>query len=211
MKLVDLLRRIGGNLTAEGLMAAIQILPEVGGYTPVFKKGTKESAWQREVAFHYGNPIAKALQQGAKDYYEYYGRCKRAAIIRSWIDGEPVEVIEEKYSTTPFGGSVGPGDITGFANRTRLYLRAAHGIADVLLLGEGPDEEVVDALVHRLEAGLPEDALGLMDLPVGLTRGEYLALYSAGYRTTQAVLSLRAKELEQYVGRRSADRLNRLV
>jgi helicase len=209
MRLVDLLRRIGEDLTAEGLMAAIQILPEVGGYTPVFKKGTKESAWQRDVALQYGRPIAEALQRGAKDAYDYYGRCKRAAILRSWIDGEPMEAIEEKYSVTPFGGNVGPGDVTGFADRTRLYLRAAHGIADVLLLGEGPDEEAVDALVHRLEAGLPEGALGLMDLPVGLTRGEYLALHNAGHSTTEAVMALPAGELEPYVGRQRAGRLRR--
>lgn len=209
MRLVDLLRRVGEDLTAEGLMAAIQILPEVGGYTPVFKKGTKESAWQRDMALHYGRPIAAALQRGAKDAYDYYGRCKRAAILRSWIDGEPMEAIEEKYSVTRFGGNVGPGDVTGFADRMRLYLRAAHGIADVLLLGEGPDEEAVDALVQRLEAGLPEGALRLMDLPAGLTRGEYLALYNAGHSTTEAVMALPAEDLEPYVGRQRAGRLQR--
>ncbi len=209
MRLVDMLQRIGEGLTAQGLMAAIQILPEVGGYTPVFKKGTKESAWQRDVALHYGHQIAEAFQRGAKDAYDYYGRCKRAAILRSWIDGEPMEVIEEKYSITPFGGNVGPGDVTGFANRTRLYLRAAHGVADVLLLGEGPDEEAIDALVVRLEAGLPGGAVELVDLPVGLTRGEYLALHNAGYSTSEAVLALPAEELELYVGRRRAIRLHR--
>ena len=209
MRLVDLLRRIGEDLTAEGLMAIIQILPEVGGYTSIFKKGTKESAWQRDVTLHYGRPIAEALQRGAKDQYDYYGRCKRAAILRAWIDGEPMEAIEEKYSITPFGGNVGPADVTGFAGRTRLYLRAAHGIADVLLLGEGPDEEVVDVLVQRLEVGLPESALGLMGLPVALTRGEYLALHYAGLSTIEAVLALPAETLELYVGRQRAGRLQR--
>ncbi len=211
MRLVDLLRRIGEGLTAEGLMAAIQILPEVGGYTPVFKKGTKESAWQRDVTLHYGRPIAAALQHGAKDAYDYYGRCKRAAILRSWVDGVPMETIEEKYSITPFGGNVGPGDVTGFADRTRLYLRAAHGVADVLLLGEGPDEEAIDALIQRLEAGLPEGALGLMDLPGDLTRGEYLALYNAGHSTSEAVMTLPIEELELCVGRQRARRLQRSV
>lgn len=211
MRLVDLLRRIGEDLTAEGLMAAIQVLPEVGGYTSIFKKGTKESAWQRDVALHYGHPIAVALQRGAKDAFDYYGRCKRAAILRSWIDGKPMEAIEEKYSITPFGGNVGPGDVTGFANRTRLYLRAAHGIADILLLGEGPDEGAIDVLVQRLEVGLPEDTLGLMDLPVGLMRGEYLALYNADYSTTEAVLALPAEELRRYVGQQRVERLRRLA
>lgn len=100
-RLVDLLQRIGGGLTAEGLMACIQVLSEVGGYTSIFKKGTKESAWQRDVTLHYGRAIAEILQRGAKDTYDYYARCKRAAILQAWIAGEPMETIEEKYSITP--------------------------------------------------------------------------------------------------------------
>lgn len=209
LRLVELLRRIGGGLTAEGLMAAIQILPEVGGHTPVYKKGNKESAWQRDVTLHYGPQIAEAFQRGAKDTYDYYGRCKRAAILRSWVEGEPMEAIEEKYSITPFGGNVGSGDVTGIANRTRLYLQAAHRVADVLLLGGGPDEEAIDALLIRLEVGLPEGAVGLVDLPVSLTRGEYLALHNAGYSTSEAVLALPAEEMELYVGQHRARRLQR--
>jgi replicative superfamily II helicase len=207
MRLVDLLQRVGEGLTAEGLMACIQVVPEVGGYTSVHKSAAKEALWQREVSHHYGPEFAGVLQRGAKDVPDYRARCKRAAILRAWIDGEPMSDIEERYSVTPFAGNVGPGDITGFASRTRLYLRAAHSIADVLLLGEGPDEGAVDILVQRLEVGLPEGALGLMNLPVTLTRGEYLALYSAGYSTIETVLSIPTEELELHVGRRRAERL----
>lgn len=211
MRLVDLLRRIGDGLTAEGLMACIQVLPEVGGYTSVHKTAAKESAWQREVTSYYGVEITGVLQRYARDPLEHRARCKRAAILRAWIDGEPMEAIEEKYSVTPFRGNVGPSDVTGYANRTRLYLRAAHGVADVLLLGEGPDEEAINALMQRLEVGLPEDTLGLVDLPVGLTRGEYLALHNAGYSTTEAVLALPAEELRRYVGQQRVERLRRLA
>lgn len=211
MRLVDLLQRIGGGLTAEGLMACIQVLPEVGGYTSIFKKGTKESAWQRDVTLHYGRAIAEILQRGAKDTYDYYARCKRAAILQAWIDGKPMEAIEEKYSITPYGGNIGPGDVVAFASRTRLYLRAAHSVADVLLFGEGPDEETIDTLIQRLESGLPEGALELMALPVELTRGEYLALHSAGNSTTETVLALPAAELQLYVGRQRAERLRSAV
>jgi len=209
MRLVDLLRRIGGGLTAGGLMACIQVLSEVGGYTSVHKTAAREALWQREVSHHYGPEVARVLQRGAKDVPDYRARCKRAAILRAWIDGEPMNDIEERYSVTPFAGNVGPGDVTGFASRTRLYLRAAHGIADVLLLGEGPDEEAVDVLIQRLEAGLPEGALELMDLPVVLTRGEYLALHNAGHSTTETVMTLPAEDLGRHVGEQRAERLRR--
>ncbi|BBL79469.1 peptidase C14 [Rubrobacter xylanophilus] len=207
MKLVDLLRRVSGGLTAEGLMAYIQALPEVGGYTSIFKKGTKESVWQRDVTLYYGPEVTAGLQRGAKDLHDFYARCKRAAILRAWIEGEPIESIERRFTVTPFAGSVGAGDVVGYADRTRLYLRAAYDIADVLLLGEGPDEAAVDTLLKRLEAGLPAGAVGLLDLPVSLPRGEYLALYNAGCATPKDVLSLPADELRQYVGQRRAEQL----
>ncbi len=67
------------------------------------------------------------------------------------------------------------------------------------------------ALMQRLEVGLPEDTLGLVDLPVGLTRGEYLALHNAGYSTTEAVLALPVEELRRYVGQQRVERLRRLA
>lgn len=207
IRLVDLLRSMGGSLTIEGLMAYIQVLPEVGGYTSVHKTAAKEAAWQREVTSYYGSEVTRALQRHAKDTLDYRARCKRAAILRAWIDGEPIGNIEQKYSVTPFSGNVGAGDITSYADRTRLYLRAAHGIADILLLGEGPDEEAVDVLLKRLEAGLPADAVGLMELPVSLTRGEYLALYRAGYTRPEEVLALSTGELRMYVGSPRSERL----
>jgi replicative superfamily II helicase len=209
MRLVDLLKRLGGDLTAEGLMASIQVLPEVGVYTPLFRKGTRESAWQRDVAMRYGPEVARTLQRGAKGNYDYYARCKRAAVLRAWVDGEPIESIERRFTVNPYS-SLGAGDIVNFANTTRLYLRAAYGIADVLLLGERPDEESIDTLLRRLEAGLPADALGLMDLPVSLPRGEYLALYNAGYTTPQEVMALPTDELRRFVGDQRVDRLARL-
>jgi helicase len=77
------------------------------------------------------------------------------------------------------------------------------------MLGEGPGEEAIDILVQRLEAGLPGEALGLMDLPVELTRGEYLALHNAGCSTPETVLGLWVDELRLYVGRQRAERLRR--
>ena len=79
-------------------MACLQTLPEVGGYTSIYKKGTKESAWQRDVTRYYGADITRALQGRADDQYDYYARCKRAAILWAWINGEPIETIEKSIN-----------------------------------------------------------------------------------------------------------------
>ncbi|OEU66440.1 MAG: DEAD/DEAH box helicase [Desulfovibrio sp. S3730MH75] len=200
LNLVTLLKRISKSLTAERLMACLQTVPEVGGYTSIFKKGRKESAWQRDVTGYYGVDITQALQGGADDQYDYYARCKRAAILWAWINGEPIEAIEKRFSITPFAGSVGAGDVRGYADRTRMYLCTAYDIADVLLLGEGPDEEAIDRLLEQLETGLPADALELLNLPIALPRGEYLALYNAGHKEPDSVFTLSDEELRRYVG-----------
>ncbi|NEO71792.1 MAG: DEAD/DEAH box helicase [Moorea sp. SIO3H5] len=200
MELVTLLKQVSGSLTAEKLMAYLQAIPEVGGYTSIFKKGKKESAWQREVKSHYGSEVTSRLQHGAKDIFKYYARCKRAAILKTWINGEPIEAIEQRFSVTRYAGSVGAGDVRGYADRTRLHLQAAFNIADIILLGEGPDETAIDTLLQQLETGLPVGALKLLTLPVSLPRGEYLALFNAGYTTAEAVLSVEKDELCKYIG-----------
>lgn len=207
MNLVALLKQVSGSLTAEQLMAYLQAIPEVGGYTSIYKKGTRESAWQRDVTLHYGSDVTTRLQRGAKDLSDYYARCKRAAILKAWINGEPVEVIERRFSVTPYAGNVGAGDVRGCADRTRLYLRAAYNIADIMLLGEGPDETAIDTLLQQLETGLPAGALKLLALPVSLPRGEYLALYNAGHATPKTVFTLSTDELRKYIGQEQVEQL----
>jgi replicative superfamily II helicase len=196
MKLVEVLREVSGGrsideITAKRLMALLQMLSESEtGYTPLFKRGgsRKESAWQRDVTNYYSQAVTRALQKRAKDKYEYWARCKRAAILWEWIEGVPTRKIEDKYTINPYSGDIGAGEIRRFADNTRFNLQSAFDIANLLLLGKGPNEEEVDQLVKRLEVGLPESALGLLNLPARLTRGEYLELHSAGYTEAEATL-----------------------
>ncbi|XAZ81831.1 DEAD/DEAH box helicase (plasmid) [Fibrella sp. ES10-3-2-2] len=212
LKLVMLLKRISGGLTAETLMAHLQVLEEVGGYTPIAKKATKEGTWAVEVDRHYGRPVVQALQWGAKDAPDYNGRCKRAAILWVWINGHPIAQIESHYSVTPYAGNIGAGDVRGIADRTRLYLRAAYEIASIMLIPM-PDEmaQDVDILLKQLETGLPKAALGLLSLPIRLNRGDYLRLYEANLLSTEAVLKASREALIQYLRPDQVDRLLELT
>jgi len=207
MKLVEVLREVSGGrsideITAKRLMALLQMLSESEtGYTPLFKRGgsRKESAWQRDVTNYYSQAVTRALQKRAKDKYEYWARCKRAAILWEWIEGVPTRKIEDKYTINPYSGDIGAGEIRRFADNTRFNLQSAFDIANLLLLGKGPNEEEVDQLVKRLEVGLPESALGLLNLPARLTRGEYLELHSAGYTEAEEVLNTSPEELRNHI------------
>lgn len=207
MKLVEVLREVSGGrsideITAKRLMALLQMLSESEtGYTPLFKRGgsRKESAWQRDVTNYYSQAVTRALQKRVKDKYEYWARCKRAAILWEWIEGVPTRKIEDKYTINPYSGDIGAGEIRRFADNTRFNLQSAFDIANLLLLGKGPNEEEVDQLVKRLEVGLPESALGLLNLPARLTRGEYLELHSAGYTEAEEVLNTSPEELRNHI------------
>jgi hypothetical protein len=87
------------------LMALVQALPESdSNYTPMFKKGNKETVRPREAASRFGMPVTNALQKFVDDYFAYYARCKRASILWDWINGVSVERIEEAYTANPYPG-----------------------------------------------------------------------------------------------------------
>lgn len=211
MQLVREIKNFGAGLTAMQLMGIIQVLPEVSRYTPLMRRGTRESQWAAELNSNYGHEVTRILQRQVKDNWEYYSRCKRAAIINQWIEGRPLDQIERHYSITPYQGSIGAGDIRGFADVTRLYLRAANEIADILLLGEGPDALEIDNLLKRLELGVPEAILPLTEVPITLLRGEYLALYNSGFTSIETVQQLTDVEISNYLTQESLKSLRQEV
>jgi helicase len=202
MRLVDLIRSVGAQgIAAEQLMALVQALPESdNSYTPMFKKGTKESVRPREAASRFGTSIVNALQRFVDDQFAYYARCKRASILWDWINGVPVERIEETYTANPFQGKIGYGDIRKFADATRFHLGAAHRITNILFVTGGPTEESIDRLLRQLEIGLPVQALGLVDVPTDLTRGDYLALLQGGIQTADQLWQHSDEQLTQILG-----------
>ena len=75
-----------------------------------------------------------------------------------------------------------------------------------IVLGRADDPDDVAALLTRLELGVPAGALALTVLPISLSRGELLALWRGGLRTSDQVAARSAVELEAVLGR-SAGRL----
>lgn len=103
------------------------------------------------------------------------------------------------------------GDIRGFANLARFHLQGAFEIADALLVGDGPNGEDVEQLLAQLEVGLPAEAMVLLQLPIRLPRGAYLALHRAGYLRPNEVLGLPKEKLVTLVGDATAQPLARLA
>jgi len=212
MRLVELLKGIDvTRLTPERFMGILQVLPESdGGYTPVMRRGRAEAARQREAQERYGPEIIQAFQRYVSDEFDYFARCKRASVLWDWIQGEQIEVIEQRYSPNPYQGRIQHGDIRRFADVTRFHLRSAHQIASVLYVGQGPSEESIETLLRQLEVGIPVEVLGLLNIPLSLARGEYLALHDSGIRTEEALWALSKDEIKEILGESRTEQLEKI-
>jgi replicative superfamily II helicase len=197
LRLVELVRSIPRTtMSAQNMVAFIQVLDEAeGGYTPMLP-GPREGGRVGDAAQRYGHDIVLILQRYASAANEYWARCKRAAILFDWVHGSNVERIEAQFSTTPFRGRIEHGDIRRFADATRFVLRSAGEILSLLLPDTDISEEF-DTVLDQLEVGIPTEALGLLKLPVPLTRGQYLDLYHSGLSTVDAVWAAVPDRLSQ--------------
>lgn len=187
MRLVEVLKSSGMvNITAEHLMAIVQVLSESDAiYTPLFKRGQREADMPRRASSRYGHEVVRILQRYAQDNFSYYGRCKRAAVLHDWVNGVATDAIEKDYTTNPYQGKIGYGDIRSFADTTRYHLRSAIPIANLILMDKAPSGQSLETLLKQLEVGVPVGALELLTIPMALERGECLALYTASIRTVK--------------------------
>ncbi len=109
--------------------------------------------------------------------------------------------IEGDASANPFQGKIGAGNVRGIADATRFHLGSAWKIVTLLLVGGPLTEERIDVLLKQLEVGISEDALELLQIPVQLNRGEYLALHSAGLSTPEKLWTASAEQLKTILGK----------
>ena len=202
LRLIELMRQLNVALTDPvQVLGIIQVLDEMDGiYTPVMKRGRSESVRASEVAQRFGQAMAQGLQRYCRDEFEFWARCKRASLLFDWIEGTSVDDLECHYSTTPFQGAVGYGDIIRIADGARFHLRSAHQILSALFPDQPAFLTALDELLRRLEFGLPAAALRLTELPIALSRGQYLGLFAAGADTGAAAKALDRETLTRAVG-----------
>lgn len=209
--LITVVNSLPDSASARDLMAAVQVIPELDRiYLPMNKRGNSESGWPNVVASRFGTPIARALQMAASDMFNYAARSKKALVLDDWISGTPVDLIERGFTTNPFN-AVSYGEIVSLADNTRFFLGSASQIALVLRPGGILTAEALATLMKQLEVGLSEDVLGLLDLPVALTRGEYLQLKRAGLATVEAVKAASSEQLGEILGQTRADEILSLL
>lgn len=209
LRLVELVKQFASSkLDGLFLIALIQILQECDDtYTPLFKRGAGEPKRAQDAGARFGNLVVSALQKYAGTSEVYQARCKRAAILYDWVTGVSIERIEKTYTYTPFQGAVHSGDIRRIADSTRFHLRSAFKIALVVAPNSLCAESDFDKILKQLEVGLPEDVIELLELPVNLTRGEYLALHEQGITEPAHLWSQSSDQLGMILGSVRAEQL----
>ncbi len=209
MRLVELLKSLNPQtITPTVLMAVIQGLDEMDEQAriPLFRKGSKEEVWPHNASRIYGSEVIRILQRHVpKDVYDYYARCKRALFLTDWISGMAVQELEAKYTLVDNSFyRLSYGHIMSITSMTRFHLKPASDIASLILLGKESIGDEVDRLLKRIEFGLPEEALPLIELPVRMDRGEYLDLFNAGINAPDQFWAMPANHLESIIGKRLA-------
>ena len=148
--------------------------------------------------------MARHLQQRGADNFDYWARCKRAAVLWDWMNGIPVEEIEKSYTISPFQGKLSHGNIRKFADSTRWCLRSVHEIVALMFPDRAPQLAEIELVARSLEIGIPRNALDLLSVPVLLARGEYLALWAAGIATLGQVNKSSRDRIAEILGKSRA-------
>ncbi|EQA45177.1 DEAD/DEAH box helicase [Leptospira broomii serovar Hurstbridge str. 5399] len=202
MRLVEILKGIDiSRVSPIHLLGILQVLNEMDSiYTPLMRRGQTESSRVSDASNRYGLNVTQSLQRYCDDQFQFWARCKRASILFDWINGERVEAIEKYYTVNPFQGAINYGNIASIADGTRFHLSSAHKILSCLLLDNQVFLSELDILLDQLEFGLPREALFLLQLKISLTRGQYLALFSAGCKKAEDILSLPREKIVECVG-----------
>jgi replicative superfamily II helicase len=191
LKLLELFNRYNKKrmLTPMELAALIQSIPELDSqYVPLNKKGNSEAKWPQIANSFVDNSIISLLRLNVRSYHNFYARCKKICIIQEWIDGTPIDSIEANFTTNPYF-PLGFGDVRAIADSTRFHLRSASNILSLYSPFNCPEPDSISNFLKQVELGIPRIALDLLNLPVQLERGEYLALVSKGITTTEQFLS----------------------
>lgn len=219
MKLIQLLQHsLASGLSIQKLAVIVQGLPELDRtYTPVAKVGRRENPkivqsetqWPSKAAALFGSEVVNSLQRNAENSLSWYARCKRSLMLVNWIEGMSVEEIEQRFTATPFY-AIEYGHIQSVVSATRFHLRAAVEIATVMVADTPLSEDDLEVFLKRLEVGLPEEALDLLEVPALLTRGEYLTLLRNGIKTVAELWALNDADIKGILGEVRAKELGNL-
>lgn len=197
IRLIDLLRLQGNAVTTiEELLVLAQALEEADQrYTPMARN---EFRWPQQAQAKTSANL-RLLNHYTADTLMYSRRSKRVSIILDWLAGNPIDTIQRDHSANAFN-TVNPGDVRSIADMTRFNLRAVYQIAAILSIGSFPPETDLEAMLRRLETGIPAACLGLLNLPFTLERGDMLRLFQHQIGTPEDYWAKPPAELEMIIG-----------
>jgi hypothetical protein len=151
LRLLHLLRQMNpATATLTRLLALTQALPELDDtYTPLFKNGTKEKTWPHHAAVKLGSDVVRLYQGSLPDATAYLRRAKRALIVAAWLEGVPMETLEQTYTNSPYV-PLSYGDVRRIVDATHFHLRSVVPIVQALHPALLLEEEALNELTTQL-------------------------------------------------------------
>jgi helicase len=191
VRLVAVLRHIRPDEISDPvLVAAVQQTLELDAVNvPMNKKTPKEAQTWLGLLRGQGilESVLSAFASEIREGHEQGARAKRTVAALAFIGGEGMSTIEKRMQAHGggFGGSAGP--IRGIAARTCDVIGTAGRIATMLHAGLELGGRI-ERLQVRLTLGIPGSVVDLgREAGQELSRGDYLALASAGLTTAERI------------------------
>lgn len=182
------------QLNSVGMVAAVQLTNELNDvYMPVNAKAvnTEVPRWpgllrQQGVP----EPLVRAIQQTARDRKQSTERSKRAAGTVMWMNGVPMDAIEQQLNQHMRGRPGLAGTIRASAERARDLLPAVAAVMRELD-PSAPVSGLLERTQFRLEVGIPSELVDLASIfVIQPSRTEWMRLYNRGIYTVEALRTL---------------------
>lgn len=154
------------------------------GYVDMLRAHTRD--WEDEADV----PLNRLRRSRVQPFFEEIRAIKVTLILLDWLEGEPVQAIEERYHTMC-------GQVLAASAQIAWLADAASALARARGAGEGFAARL-QALAERLASGLAVDLIP-MARAADLSRAESLALYEEGLASPAAILEAGAATLERCV------------
>ncbi len=156
-------------------------------FVAVNVKSRKEhQRWPQEVLRHlssypYWNTELRRLVHN--DDYSKLGICKKFSAILSWINGDPISVIE-RYIQQHYFDRFTSGAVQQVADRCKDVLNPIATIISFIYPKQINIGETIERLIIRLQLGVPDNIVDFVRVTkANFSRPTYIALHNMGIYT----------------------------
>ncbi len=186
--------RIGERVYDLGLLQLVCRTPDMR----LLYMRSKDYGWVDALVKSRSSEFISIPDEMGDDYEWFLGEVKTASLIHEWINENPERAITEKFG-------VGPGDIRSICELAEWLTHSTAEISKYLELDVTGQARELAVMVHH---GASRELMELLSLR-GVGRVRARKLYSAGYKTLDALRGADRKKIRAILGDKTGNRVLR--